>query len=251
MTTAIQIPNSQQPQLPSGWGAFLTPQLLAMLIPLIAGLIGKAIETIGSRPSSPTDPPIMPDIEGEDDTDVIPNTPNNPAIRRVPAELRANYSGITRKNTPYKEEGGRKRLGTQAFRRVMPPERADPLQAGDVVDENITPYDQFGKPFLSGEGVNDLLLRPDGFPGFRHTISGKGYLVREAPKPSDPYGCTPGIRIPSTFQDSDVKPGFEGEVSDHIELHLDANGRAVPEGETGVTILTVDLPALRIRPWKA
>lgn len=248
MTTRVQIPNIGQQQS-GGFGAFLTPQLLAILLQFIGPLIAKGIEQIGSRPSSPVDPPIVP--EPDDDTDTTPDSPNNPVITRIPTELRGNYSGITRKVQPYKEGGGRTRLGVQAFRRVMPPERSDPLQAGDVVDENITPYDQFGKPFLSGEGANELLLRPDGFPGFRHSINGKGYLVREAPKPSDPYGCTPGIRIPSTFQDSDVKPGFEGEVSDHIELHLDANGKAVPENETGVTILTLDLPALRIKPWKA
>lgn len=237
-----QTPNS------SGWGAFLTPQLLAILLQFLGPLIQKGIEQIGSKPSSPADPPIVPTTD-EDDTDFISDSPDNSAIRRVPAEIRANWSGITRKKQPYKEGGGRDRLGVQAYRRVV--DRSDPSQAGDVLDENITPYDQFGKPFLHGEGANELLLRPDGFPGFRHNISGKGYLVREAPKPSDPYGCTPGIRIPSTFQDDEVKPGFEGELFDHIELHLDANGKAVPEGETGVTVLSVDLPPIRIKPWKA
>lgn len=215
------------------------PALLA-LIELLKGLGDR-------KPADPL-PPVEDDGPDPTDGPLAPPVAPEPMIRRVPAEIRANWTGIARKKHPYQEGGGRVRVSAQGFRKVMTDQ--DGLQAGDVVDINITPSDQFGKPFLPGEGANELLLRPDGYPGFVHEISGKGYLVRHMPDEHNPHGCTPSVRIPSTFQDEEVKPGFRGTVGDTIKLPLDANGKAC-ELSQAVKVLSVTLPTLRVTPWAA
>ena len=200
------------------------------------------------KPADPL-PPAVDDGPDETDGPLAPPVTPQPQIRREVAEFRSLWTGITRKRTPYKEGGGRVRVDAQGFRKVLTPgPDGDGLQAGDVIDMNHTPRDQFGKPFLPGEGANELLLRPDGHPGWVYEIEGKGYLVRYMPDEHNPHGCTSSIRVPSTFQDDEVKPGYHGELKVTVKLPLDASGKAC-ELAVAAKVLSFTLPTVRVRPW--
>lgn len=169
--------------------------------------------TVNLPPSAPAPPPTGPPTPLEE-------------ARRV-FSLQVKYFFIERKNTPWKKGGGRFIIGKPQFDAVL--SGSDPLQAGDRIHIDITPHDQFGKPFQPGEAANNLLLRPDGYPAMEHRISGGiGELTNEY----DDYGCTPVILIPW----EGIQPGFQGVVGYSAAF-------------SGIT--SNALPDLRIRPWGA
>jgi len=156
--------------------------------------------------------------------------PPAPAAREI-AALGVRYYWANRKNTPYKEGGDRKMIDGDFFRRILAGE--DPWQCGDRVTFDVTPSDQWGRPFVPGDAAN-VLMR-----GIEYEVVGDGELQLQDPD-NIGFDPTPTIFVPWDPA-SGVKPGYQG------ELGLIAR---YTNPRTGEQIKSAS-PLTRIRPWAA
>jgi hypothetical protein len=171
---------------------------------------------------APAPIPIPPPPAGPPPSVIVP--PPASAAREI-ASLGLRYFWAERKNTPYKEGGGRKMIEGQKLQSILT--GADPWQAGDRVCFDCTPEDQFGRKFMPGDPAN-ILMRE-----IEYVVIGDGELQTQ-----DPTGLgfdpTPVIFVPWEPA-SGVKPGYQGELGLVARYH-------------GIEART---PLTRIRPWAA
>jgi hypothetical protein len=170
-------------------------------------------------PADPSDPP--PRKEG----------PPDPGTPRTVAVLLARYFWCNRKNSPWTEGGGRQLLGVADFQKVITLE--DGLQGGDRFTYDITPVDQFGRKFVTGDAAN-VLMRD-----IEYEVIGSDVAELQL---QDPEGLgfdpTPTLFIP--WEGGVVKPGYRGEAG--IIAHW-------TDQNTGAQVHSNELPMLRITPW--
>lgn len=190
----------------------LIAQLLSQLPTIIAGLMERMNDK--DEPAKPAEP------DPEDIVSVTPPDTDEPNIpvpaTRVAKRIETKVFWITRKVTPYKAGGGRKLLSDAAKARIVA--GSDPLQAGDRVCFDDTPYDQDNDKF---HGEKPLTLI--------HNVGGVGELQVQ-----EENDYTPVVLVP--WEDENVRPGFQGEISYQC---------GSKEGITGNKI------TLRVRPWGA
>jgi hypothetical protein len=174
-------------------------------------------------------PPPPPPIVILPPPPVVVPPPAAGAAREI-AQLLLRYFWINRKNTPWVEGGGRKLLDTPLFQAILAGD--DPLQGGDRVCFDVTPVDQFGRKFVTGDAANVLMK------GIEYEVlGGVGELQLQDPEGLG-FDPTPVVFVP--WEGGTVKPGFQG------ELGLIAR---YTNPQTGQEIKSNALPLLRIRPW--
>lgn len=178
---------------------------------------------------------------------IVPPGPDSPPIVVVPppapvvtppvagapreiAVLLARYFWCNRKNTPWVEGGGRVLLGNDKFQEIVT--LASPLQAGDRFTYDITPVDQFGRKFVTGDAANVLMKDIE-----YEVLGGVAELQLQDPEGLG-FDPTPTLFVP--FEGGVVKPGFQGEAG------LVAR---YTNPQTGAEVKSNVLPNLRIRPW--
>jgi hypothetical protein len=200
--------------------------ILISLRPLLEKLFRKGV------PATPTSPVTVPALPSP----VIVAPPKDVVIPaeggdREIAQLIARYFWINRKNTPWKEGGGRQLLGNAQFQGIL--SRADPLQGGDRVTIDITPVDQYGRKFVTGDAANVLMQ------GIEHwVVGGVAELQLQDPEGLG-FDPTPTLFVPWE-KESGVTPGYQGELGYYCTYR---------NPKTGIEVRSNELPRLRIRPW--
>jgi hypothetical protein len=188
--------------------------------PLLQHLLHPTAPSGTTSPVSVAVPPPVPVV--------VPPPPAAGAPREI-AQLLLRYFWINRKNTPWTEGGGRKLLDTPLFQAILA--LSDPLQGGDRVCFDVTPVDQFGRKFVTGDAANVLMK------GIEYEVLG-GVGELQLQDPGDlGFDPTPVVFVP---WDGEVKPGYQG------ELGLLAR---YTNPQTGAEVRSNALPLLRIRPW--
>ena len=201
--------------------------LFVILLPLLQKIPGLFSHPAAAPPAPPAPAPVPPPPPAPPVAVVEPPA----SVARKIAALSVKYFWINRKNTPYTEGGGRSLLSTAQFQAVI--SRADPLQAGDRVTLDITPIDQFGRPFQPADSANVLMK------GIEHWVVG-GVAELQLQDPENlGYDPTPTLFVPWE-PESGVKPGFQGELGYYCTY---------TDPGTGAEIRSNELPNLRIRPW--
>ena len=194
---------------------------------LLIDLINKIKGWI-SRPK-PIDPPV---VQGPGGPVVIPPPPpvpeEPPARERVITSLRARFYHISRKN---------KDISKAEFDAIIA--RTSPLQAGDRVHLDCTPYDQVGIEIEPGSPeLEQLVDRSFDPPRLRlrwlQPFDGIGEITNEY----DDYGMTPVYKVPKT-----AEVGQQYELGS-FQLEFTPAGTSRP-------ILSNELHSLRVRPWVA
>ncbi len=202
------------------------PLVFKFLIDTINKIIGRITAP------KPIDPPWT---EGPNGPVVIPPPPpppeEPPVKERLITSLRAKFYHISRKNRD---------ISKAEFDAIV--SRNSPLQAGDRVHLDCTPYDQFGievgpgspeleqlvnRQVVNGQEVATLRLR------WLQPMDGIGEITNEY----DDYGMTPVYKVPKS-----AKVGEQYELGSFaLEFTPAGSNRVVTSNE---------LPSLRVRPWQ-
>lgn len=198
---------------------------------LLIDLINKIKGWI-SRPK-----PIDPPTTGGGGTVIPPPPPPPdpeapPPREKVITSLRARFYHISRKN---------KDISKAEFDAIVA--RDSPLQAGDRVHMDCTPYDQFGIEVAPGDPALEQLVErytdEDGNPQSRLRLrwlqphDGIGEITNEY----DDYGMTPVYKVPKW-----AKVGEQYELGS-FQLEFTPAGTSRP-------IVSNVLHSLRVRPWQ-
>lgn len=196
----------------------------------IAELVNRLIGMFKKEATKPVDPPV---VTGPNGPVVIPPPPPPPVepepVERVIDSLKARFSFIERKG---------KVIPKDEFDRIIA--RQDPLQRGDRVHLDISPYDQFGKEVTPGSPeLEQLVDRSVDPPELRlrwlQPQDGVGEITNEY----NDYGMTPVYKVPKTL-----------EIGQQYELGTFAL-EFLPASETGRRVIrSNELPSLRVRPWQ-
>jgi hypothetical protein len=210
---------SSLPAKPKAQGIDLNPLLAILMAALVKEfpvLIAKLIEKINGDDGDEGD-------NGDGDGGIVdPKPPVNPPrpVPRTPESLEAKVFWISRKNTPYSKGGGRRLISDAEKQRVV--SGSDPLQAGDRVCFDVTPYDQHG---IKYEGQKPLDLE--------HEVGGVGELQVQ-----EDNDYTPVVLVP--WEGDVVKPGYVGTISYAVRGYR----------EDGHEITSNSI-SLRVKPWAA
>lgn len=177
--------------------------LIEKLLPFIKGLFKKDKPVVVAPPASEVDP--------NDEPVRVPPPP----MARTPERLEAKVFWVSRKNTPSKAGGGRYLISDEAKRRIVA--GGDPLQAGDRVCFDVSPYDQLGVKY---ESEKPFVLE--------HVVGGVGELQQQ-----EENDFTPVLLAP--WEGPSGQPGFQG------TLTYQARGGGLESNAI----------SLRVRPWRA
>lgn len=201
------------------FGALLKdPKVVFFVIDLVNKLIDKF-----NKPK-PVDPPV---VTGPNGPVIVPPPPvAPPPTARIITSLRAKFYFVERKG---------KVLPKNEFDAII--SRQDPLQRGDRVHLDVSPYDQFGREIITDSPeLEQLVNRETEPPSLRlrwlQPQDGVGEITNEY----DDYGMTPVYKVPKNL-----------EVGQQYELGTFAL-EFTPEGVTH-PIVSNELHSLRVRPW--
>lgn len=145
---------------------------------LIQGQFKKDTKPV-EVPDAPAAPPSQDEIDG-------------PAERTV-GRLEAKVFWVSRKKTPHKAGGGRYLLSDEGKQKIV--SGSDPLQAGDRVCFDVSPYDTEGVKY---EGPKPLVLE--------HRVGGVGEIQQQ-----EENDYTPVVLAP--WEGESGQPGFHGEIT--------------------------------------
>jgi hypothetical protein len=192
------------------------------VIEILGGLFGKDDGPVAPSVPVITAPPAPPEVPTAPAPPAPPAVPGIPvAAARVISSLRMRFFFIERNHKP---------IPKPDFDKVM--EGQDPLDDGDRIHIDITPYDQFGNEVRPGSPELGQLLNADGSNRMQYDLSGDtGEITNEY----DDYGCTPVLKVPRGLE-----LGVEKSIGPFSAWFTRADGPVVAANP---------LPALRVKPW--
>ncbi len=194
----------------------------------IAELVNQLIGLFKKNEKRPAEPPV---VTGPNGPVVVPPAPEPPPdtdpVERECTELRAKFYFIERKG---------KVLPKDQFERII--RREDPLQRGDRVHLDVSPYDVTGREIEPGSPALEQFVNRDTDPPslrlrWLQPQDGVGEITNEY----DDYGMTPVYKVPKNL-----------EIGKQYELGTFAL-EFTREGTNDV-VVSNELHSLRVRPWQ-